>query len=302
VGEVSSSLATKMFAENLLLATGVSGLFGRSETYESVARGVSALISDRFSVLSPERVHFPPLLARETFDQTNYLESFPDLMGSVHVFTGDERRHRELLDRREREEPWQELLEPSEVVVASAACHAVYPLCSGILPAKGRTIEIDGYCFRHEPSDDLARMMSFRMHEIVRIGDADQALGHRDDGLAIGEELLVSLGLAPRFESANDPFFGRAGKMLAIGQRDDNLKIEGLVFIEGGAPTAVMSGNCHQEHFSRPFGIRVRGGSLAQSSCVAFGIDRIVLALFAKHGAQVSSWPATVTELLLHAS
>ena len=36
-------------------------------------------------------LRFPPLLPRASYQRTDHLETFPNLMGSVHSFIGDER-------------------------------------------------------------------------------------------------------------------------------------------------------------------------------------------------------------------
>lgn len=278
----------------VLYPTAVDGIYGKSATYEAIVdginRNVTALGGGDF-----EYMHFPPVLIRHTFDKTGYLESFPDLMGSVHIFRGSDRQHRELVDRYENHGDWSELLEPSEVVLCSAACHAIYPLCSGELPPEGRRIDIWGYCFRHEPSLDPARMQSFRMHELVYVGDPETALAHRDRGLADGLQMLRDLGLEMEAVPANDPFFGRVGTMLANLQLESALKIEGVTPITSvDKPTAIMSANYAEDHFGTPFSIRTSGGEVAHSSCVAFGIDRITLALLNRHGPDTNRWPPDV--------
>jgi seryl-tRNA synthetase len=278
----------------LLYATAVDGIYGKSASYQNIVNGVHAAITDlgggRF-----ESVHFPPVLVRSTFDQTGYLNSFPNLMGSIHIFRGDDRAHAELMRRYASQGDWAEILEPAEVVLSSAACHPVYPLCRGRLPEGGRRFEIQGYCFRHEPSLDPARMQSFRMHELVYVGDAEAALAHRDQGLAGGLELLTNLGLDMEAVPANDPFFGRLGTILANTQLEDSLKIEGVTPIcSTEKPTAIMSANYAQDHFGVPFSIETESGAIAHSSCVAFGVDRITLALLHEHGLIVEDWPLEV--------
>jgi hypothetical protein len=98
---------------------------------------------------------------------------------------------------------------------------------------------------------------------------------------------------------ANDPFFGRVGRMLAANQREDAAKFE-IVTTVGSpdSPTAIMSSNCHREHFSVPFGIETPDGRPAHSSCVGFGIERVALALLRRHGLDPASWPASVRSRL----
>ena len=209
----------ELFAAGLLIPTSVPGLYGRSATYQRVADALCSAVTE----LGREQHHydmvsFPPVLDRHVFDRTDYVKSFPDLMGSVHVFRGDDRKHAELLRRVEGDGHWSELLDPAEIVLCSATCHPIYELCRGRLPRGGRRFEIHGYCFRHEPSDDPARMQAFHMHELVYVGEPDDALKHRDAGLERGLDLLSELGLDMDAVPANDPFFGRLGTMLAANQ------------------------------------------------------------------------------------
>lgn len=292
-------LLDELLDAGLLVPTGVLGLYGHSATYQAIADGVSFLVSRWGSTLGAQALRFPPLLARATFRETNYLESFPDLMGSVHVFEGGSRQHEELLRRVESGGDWPALLEPAEVVLASAACHAVYPLCHGVLPPAGRYFDVMSHCFRHEPSHEPTRLQSFVMHEVVYVGDRAGAEAHRDRGLERGLAMLASLGLEMSATPASDPFFGRVGKVLAASQLDEQLKIEGVTPIIGNdAPTAIMSANCHRDHFARPFSIETADGAPGHSSCVAFGIDRVVVALLSQHGVDPDRWAPSIRNQL----
>ncbi len=279
----------------VLLETGVEGLYGHSAAYQQIVEALDAMVGRWAAELGATAVHFPPVVSRATFDDTNYLQSFPDLMGSVHVFRGDDRAHSELLRRVASGADWQSLLEPAEVVLASASCHPVYPLCTGRLPEGGRLFEIHGWCFRHEPSVDPARQQAFHMHEVVHVGTPESAERHRDQGLERGLAMLGDLGLEMASVAANDPFFGRLGTIMAEGQIEEALKLEGVTPIcSVERPTAVMSANCHRDHFGLPFSIETADGSVAHSSCVAFGVDRIALALLHAHGLTPARWPAGV--------
>ena len=287
-----TELRDRLIDAGLLFPTGIDGLYGRSQTYQEIVNGIDAMVHRWGTGLGATAVHLAPVLARSTFDSTNYLQSFPDLMGSVHVFRGNDRDHAELLRRVEAGGDWPALLEAGEVVLSSAACHALYPMVTGRLPAGGRRFEVSGFCFRHEPSPDPARMQAFGMHEVVYLGDPDTAQRHRDEGLAHGLGLLRDLGLEVTPVPANDPFFGRLGSMMAAGQLDEELKFEGVTPIYADErPTAIMSANCHRDHFGGPFGIKTDTGEVAHSACVAFGVDRVAVALLARHGLDPAGWP-----------
>ena len=114
-----------------------------------------------------------------------------------------------------------------------------------------------------------------------------------------GLALLTSLHLPARAEVAADPFFGRGGKLLAVNQKEQQLKFEVLVpVISAEEPTAVCSFNLHQEHFGTTFGIRTQDGRTASTACLGFGLERIVMALLRTHGFDPAAWPAEVRQQL----
>ena len=150
--------------------------------------------------------------------------------------------------------------------------------------------DIEAEVFRHEPSRSLDRLQSFRMREFVRIGSPEEIVEYRERWLARAPVIAADLSLPHRIEVANDPFFGRVGQMMAVSQRQQALKFELLIpYYAKATPTACMSFNYHREHFGNVWDIRDERGETAHTSCVAFGIDRLVVALFANHGARSSS-------------
>jgi seryl-tRNA synthetase len=142
-------------------------------------------------------------------------------------------------------------------------------------------------------------MQAFRVREFVRCGTPDQVVQWRDMWLQRGLALLESLGLPAAADVANDPFFGRGGKMMAEGQRAQKLKFEVLVpVISKEKPTAVCSFNFHQEHFGGAFGITTEDGAVANTACLGFGLERCVMALFQTHGFDPGAWSGPVREKL----
>ena len=87
--------------------------------------------------------------------------------------------------------------------------------------------------------------------------------------------------------------------MLAANQKEQQLKFEVLVpIISAEHPTACCSINLHQEHFGSNFDIRTIDGAVANSACVGFGMERVVMALFKAHGFEPDKWPAQVRQQL----
>ncbi|WP_328859041.1 amino acid--[acyl-carrier-protein] ligase [Williamsia herbipolensis] len=281
----------------LLVPSGIDGLYGRGAMFEDVIDAIDEVVVAAGRAAhadAPRRLRFPPVFPRESFEKTDYIASFPNLTGAISTFTGDNRAHRALLADRESGVDWDHHLASAGTMLVSAACHPSYSTLTGTLPDGGVLMDVYGYCFRHEPAVDPARMQAFRMHEFVIVGSPQQAENHRDSWVPRGLAVLDQLGLAARDVPANDPFFGRAGKMLAANQLDENLKTELVVSLYGDLDdgTAVVSCNCHRDHFGETFTIATADGGVAHSACVGFGMERIALAMFATHGLDVSAWPA----------
>jgi seryl-tRNA synthetase len=283
----------------LLVRSGVPGVYGLSGTFHEVIERFDRYLTRIGNRERPEVLRFPPLLARASYEKTDHLETFPNLMGSVHSFLGSDKDHLELSRMRASGEDWTRALGATATMMTPAVCYPLYPTATGTLPAGGRLFDLRGFVFRHEPSPDPARMQAFQMREYVRLGTPSEALEHRDAWLKRAEEILRAVGLDATPVVANDPFFGRGGRVMAASQREQALKFELVVPITSAEkPTAVASVNYHLDHFATPFAIKTAGGATAHSSCVGFGLERVALALFKTHGFDPAKWPAEVRSVL----
>ena len=295
--DTPAGFGAALVAEGLLVPMGVAGLYGRDARLEALIEGVDRLVLRAGMADGAASLRFPPTIPRDVLERSDYLRSFPHLTGTVHGFTGGEHEHAELLERLEQGTGWWRGLQATDVVLTPAACYPVYPVLAGTLPREGRLVDVCSQVFRREPSDDPTRMQAFRMHEQVCAGNAEQCLAHRDRWVERGLALLHALEVPGKVRPANDPFFGRAGRMLASSQRELELKLE-LVVPIAGSPTACASFNYHQDHFGAAFGIRTARGAVAHTSCIGFGLERMALALLWHHGTRPDRWPRPVRELL----
>ncbi|KVK83886.1 hypothetical protein WJ47_21695 [Burkholderia ubonensis] len=285
----------------LLVSTGVQGLFGRSERFERVVEALDAYVTRLGADQHAEVLRFPPAMSRVEFERSEYMKSFPQLAGSVHAFSCGEHEHQRVLQALDCGEDWTDYQKPTYVVMTPAACYPVYPVIArgGPLPADGRLVDVFSYCFRHEPSLDPTRMQLFRMREYVRIGTPEQIVAFRQTWIERGTRMIETLRLPNAIDLANDPFFGRGGKILAHSQREQHLKFELLIPIEHDAgQTACLSFNYHMDHFALLWDIRTASGDIAHTGCVGFGLERLTLALFRHHGFDLDAWPADVRDTL----
>ncbi|MBL9145247.1 MAG: amino acid--[acyl-carrier-protein] ligase [Verrucomicrobiaceae bacterium] len=283
----------------LFIPQGVQGVYGFSGAFEDVLQAFDRFTMRRSAHIPSEPMHFPGVLSREVYLKTSHIENFPDLMGSVHSFVGREREHAGMLAKRQQGEEWTQDLSPSQLMLTPAGCYQLYPTATGTLTEQGRTVKLVSSVFRHEPSVDPCRMQVFRMREYVRIGTPDQALEHRRQWLALGKDILTELGLGVEVVLANDPFFGRGGRVMAASQKEQDLKHEFTIAVATSEkPTAIGSTNCHMDYFGKTFDIKTPDGATAHSACIGFGLERVTLALFKHHGLDPDHWPQEVKNAL----
>jgi len=277
--------------------TGVRGVYGRGSRFEAIRQGLDDLITRVAADERAEILHFPPVIPRALLESSEYLRSFPHLAGTIFGFEGSEAEATEQFEVASRHGDWTGYQSMSDLVLTPASCYPVYPAIGRREPLDADGLTIDpgaAYVFRREPSDDPARLQMFHMRELVRIAEPATVVAWRDGWIDRGLALLRGLGLEVRPDVAADPFFGRAGRMLAASQREQQLKVELLAPIAGPEPTAIASFNYHQGYFASLNGIRLADGGDAHTACLGFGHERIVLALIRAHGRDHASWPADV--------
>ena len=287
-------------APALFMGLGSDGVYARTALYERVFERLVALV-DRLRDPRAEVMRFPPVMSRRQLEKSGYLKSFPNLLGCVCVLHGSEATIRAAADRHESGGDWTTSLGAADLVLTPAACYPLYPLVAlrGPLPADGLIFDVAADCFRREPSRSLDRLQSFRMREFVRIGSPEDITAFREGWIARARELAAELALPHTVDIANDPFFGRVGQVMAVSQLQQSLKFELLIpYYAGAKPTACMSFNYHREHFGQVWGIKTSSDAPVHTGCVAFGMDRLAVALFANHGVDLGRWPASVRRAL----
>ena len=287
-------------AGSLFRPMGVDGVYARTQLYEGVVERLASLIS-RLRDPQAEVLRFPPVMSRRQVEKSGYLGSFPNLLGCVCALHGGEAAIHAAAARYTSGEDWTTALAASDLVLSPAACYPLYPLVAsrGRLPRAGLIFDVAADCFRREPSRSLDRLQSFRMREFVRIGPPEEVTAFRDGWMARARQLTEELALPYTVDIASDPFFGRVGQVMAVSQLQQALKFELLIPYHASArPTACMSFNYHRDHFGQVWDLKDDRNELAHTGCIAFGMDRLAVALFATHGLDPAQWPAAARRAL----
>lgn len=294
-----AAFLAELFEHGHLIDSGAPGVYGRGPGFERILEGFDDLVARVARPDGGEVMRFPPVLPRQQFEASGYLRSFPHLAGIIFSFEGTEQEAIDQEAAATRHEDWSQFQSMTDLVLVPAACYPVYRAVGrrGPLPDGGLTVDAGGrgdYVFRHEPSGDPTRLQIFQIREHVCFGEPETVLAWRNTWRERAMDILSRVGLQPEQAVANDPFFGRTGRMLAANQRAEELKFELLVSVAGPSPTAVASFNYHQDHFTQTYGITMASGVPAHTACLGFGLERIVLALLRTHGLDIEGWPSAV--------
>jgi hypothetical protein len=129
------------------------------------------------------------------------------------------------------------------------------------------------------------------MREIVCLGAAWDVKSLLDRGVERASALAARLGLETELVLASDPFFAPTARGRAALQRIKGLKHELVFRFPDNRQLAIASFNDHEAFFGDSFGISLNDGSPASSGCVAFGLERWLLAVLVTHGVDPTDWP-----------
>ena len=248
---------------------------------------------------------FPSLIGADALDRCQYLRSFPhsltlaahlredlesiqDFATNVHCSGSD------LVFE------W-DTLGSIQCLLAPSICFHWYAWLRDSGDVEPMSITAVGKCFRYESGNlkTLERLWDFSMREIIFVGPKEYVLAQRQKAIDDTVALFDEWGLSYEIRSATDPFFIDEYSSQANFQSAFDLKFEACVDLPyRGDTLAAGSFNYHQDFFGRSFNIRAANGEAVHTSCVGFGLERLVLAFLAQYGPDSRCWPESIrTEL-----
>lgn len=221
----------------------------------------------------------PPALSLATLARASYFESFPQWLTLAAHLREDAACLEQVARSDDPARAVRGACAPADAALPPAVCYHVYAALAGRTLAEAVRVTAQGTCWRHEGDRlrPLARGWAFTMREGVCVGSAQAAAAFRARGTGRAVALAAALGLDARLDEATDPFFAPTARGRELLQRLKGLKQE-LLLPVGGETVAAASFNLHERFFGEAFGIRLPDGQPAHSACIAFGLERWLLA------------------------
>lgn len=239
---------------------------------------------------------YPSMISSSTMERCDYVRTFPQNAYMVDQFPHDYESLRDIKSASD----YRSLQEPSGKMLSPATCFHFYEDNADTVREANSAILAKSHCYRHEASWRMAphRLQEFDMLELVLVGDEGYVENVRGEMIARIWELFGHLGLKGFVETASDPFYFPSDAVKSNYQIMAATKYEFVAVTEPAFQCAVASFNNVGNSLCKNFNIRLASGDFAHSGCIAFGLDRVVVALCWAHGCSLEHWPASVIDEL----
>jgi seryl-tRNA synthetase len=269
---------------------------------QAIDRACAKLGRDHFGASDAQ---YPALIPAEILARCGYFTSFPQAVSMVSHIIED---HDLIEEFRQANTgggltiPRREAFPTPEACLSPAVCYHLYQSLEGAtLDENGRCVTTVGKCFRYESKNivGLDRLWDFTMREVIFVGTDSWVSGRRQRGIELVSDMIGEWDLDCVIEAANDPFFATVHTTKTWWQARGDLKFEMKIGVEPGAEgearsIAAGSFNLHENFFGKTFTITASDSQPAFTGCLAWGIERWVLAGFTQHGWEPSRWPSSL--------
>jgi len=277
------------------VAPGVVGLRGPVVLLLSE---IEAALADLARAETPNEWRAPTGVSFQTLERAQYFASFPQWLTAASHLSGDATVLEGIARATSPAAAARSSLSPADVALPPAVCYNTYAALADSVIASPTLMTAQGTCWRHEGDRTfpLERGWAFTMREIVCLGSERDVKEFLDRSAARVTALERALGIEADLEAASDPFFAPTARGRAVLQRIKGLKQELVFRFADGRPLAIASFNNHELFFGEAFAISLSDGKPAWTGCVAFGLERWLLAVLAIYGLDPRHWPLTINE------
>jgi len=282
-------------------APGLIGLRGRTR---ALMERIASSLADAAHEETGGEWSVPPGISFETLERAQYFASFPQWLTAASHLSSDNDVLEKIATSSSPASAAKSAMERPGAALSPAVCYHTYEALARQCVTSPTLMTAEGVCWRHEGDrlSPLERGWAFRMREIVCIGSDYYVEDFRQRWMIRAIDVARSFGLEPEMNLAADPFFAPTARGKAALQRMKALKHELIVRFPDGRTMAIASFNNHERFFGESFRISLVGRTTAASACVAFGIERWLLAVLAAHGVDAAWESARPTPTVEYAA
>jgi seryl-tRNA synthetase len=262
------------------------GLIGLRGPTAALYRDLERAIADLVLAETDDAWQVPPAIDLASLERAEYFASFPQWLTLAAHLSDDPAVLKEVAEHRHPAEAATTATAPAGAALTPAVCYHVYRGLAGTTVKSPTLVTAQSHCWRHEGGRHAAleRGWAFTMRELVCVGTDEEVREFLERSVARVRELAAALDLPSSLIEATDPFFAPTARGKALLQRVKGLKRELTMPIAEDRDLAVSSFNLHETFFGDAFDIRLADGRPATTGCLAFGIERWVLAFLVRHG------------------
>lgn len=240
-----------------------------------------------------EENHYPVMVPGELLAEIGYFGHFPQHITFCSHLRGDLPTLEAVAKTEAGRVPENLALDPPRHVLTPAVCLPCYRQQRDVTLEGTRTLTMQNHVFRYEGANfrPLKRGWDFTVRDIVFFGAYEELVRLRQEVMDRALALCRDLDLEVTIELANDPFFLDASRDKAIYQRMGEVKYELLFPLANRDALAASSFNLHRDYYTSVYHTRRPDGSLAESACMGFGLERWLYGFLAQKGLDRAGWP-----------
>ncbi|KNF08358.1 type-2 serine--tRNA ligase [Gottschalkia purinilytica] len=246
--------------------------------------------------------YYPVVIKSDTLNKTNHFTSFPEHVHFVTHLNEDIDLIKLFIDEINKSNGWNDNVEidfneyfkKPQHMINPATCYHCYEGMKGeTLDGDGTVVTAVSKVHRYESKNhkDIGRLMDFTMREIIFVGNPNFVKENRAKSLDLLKEIIERWELDCWIENANDMFFTNDFQVKASFQRKNDMKYELKMNIPYfNKAISVSSSNFHSATFGKAFDIK-SGKRPVVTGCLAFGLERWVIAFLSQYGLDSELWP-----------
>jgi seryl-tRNA synthetase len=252
-----------------------------------------------------QEYQYPTLIPTSVLQTCGYFDSFPHFLMFVTRLHGDIDTYRTFHDEYSTQQSIETFLlsycKNTDYCLPPTMCFHTYHQYRDHQLSEDENLVVTsrGKSFRFESKyhHTLERLWDFTIREIVFMGSKEFVLQSRKQFMQHTFQMMEELGLAGFCEIANDPFFCNEDTASKIwSQKILELKYELRLNVAEDRTIAVSSFNFHEDFFGKAFAIRRGDSEWIKTTCVGFGLERLVYAFLCQYGLDMRQWPRNVVE------